>query len=253
MHDWLHKDEDGKQNVGWKLVAGASGDNPRSPSLLTLPSTSLLSLSWRVFTFISAATVAHIVTYPMDTIRRRMQLQVSPPPPLLHFLPFHLPFLHSLLPPPFCPLPLSYFFFSSVSLPLIPWKQTFIQFVLGAAGVQAIYKNALDCAVQMVKREVLLLLLIIIITTTTTTSSSSSSATTTLQSAHELEQGVRSLYRGLTATCIRGVPNTGEEVIEEDRDSRGGEEGMKEEEEEGGRREEEEEDTEVNVQVLNIV
>uniref|UniRef100_A0A7S0I1S3 ADP,ATP carrier protein n=1 Tax=Hanusia phi TaxID=3032 RepID=A0A7S0I1S3_9CRYP len=86
----LPKDEDGKQNVGWKLVAGAS-----------------------------AATVAHIVTYPMDTIRRRMQLQ-------------------------------------------------------GAAGAQAIYKNALDCAVQMVKRE-----------------------------------GVRSLYRGLTATCIRGVPNTG--------------------------------------------
>ncbi|EKX55013.1 hypothetical protein GUITHDRAFT_83901 [Guillardia theta CCMP2712] len=86
----LPKDQDGKQNVGWKLVAGAS-----------------------------AATVAHIVTYPMDTIRRRMQLQ-------------------------------------------------------GAAGAQILYKNAIDCAAQMVKRE-----------------------------------GVRSLYRGLTATCIRGVPNTG--------------------------------------------
>ena len=36
------------------------------------------------------------------------------------------------------------------------------------------YKNALDCAMTMARTE-----------------------------------GVKSLYRGLTATCIRGVPNTG--------------------------------------------
>mmetsp|Transcript_32134 Transcript_32134/g.76197 ORF Transcript_32134/g.76197 Transcript_32134/m.76197 type:complete len:378 (-) Transcript_32134:190-1323(-) len=81
---------DGTQRLEWKLVAGAS-----------------------------AATVAHILTYPMDTVRRRMQLQ-------------------------------------------------------GAGGMAMIYKSSWDCAKQMARKE-----------------------------------GVISLYRGLTATCIRGVPNTG--------------------------------------------
>lgn len=46
----------------------------------------------------AAATVAHVMTYPMDTVRRRMQLQ-------------------------------------------------------GAGGAANIYKNALDCAMQMTKKE----------------------------------------------------------------------------------------------------
>jgi len=86
----LPKNEDGSQHISWKLVAGAAG-----------------------------ATVAHLVTYPMDTVRRRMQLQ-------------------------------------------------------GLGGAQALYKNMLDCGVQIARKE-----------------------------------GPVALYRGLTATCIRGVPNTG--------------------------------------------
>lgn len=47
----LPKNADGSQNVGWKLVAGAGG-----------------------------ATIAHLITYPMDTVRRRMQMQVTQTP-----------------------------------------------------------------------------------------------------------------------------------------------------------------------------
>jgi len=46
--------------------------------------------------------------------------------------------------------------------------------VQGVGGSAALYKNAWDCAMTMARTE-----------------------------------GAKSLYRGLTATCIRGVPNTG--------------------------------------------
>lgn len=86
----LPKEKDGSQHIGWKLVAGAGG-----------------------------ATVAHLITYPMDTVRRRMQME-------------------------------------------------------GAGGAAALYNNMFDCAAKIAQRE-----------------------------------GPRALYRGLLATCIRGVPNTG--------------------------------------------